>query len=162
MRRRGLKDNIADELQQHNYANLGETSTVSPVQNPDEEPIRRFISLEQVRSQEQEFAREQKLQRRQSLAEGRPPEHEKPEEGKFEVSRFATQLYTISYLVLFSILGTLARLGLQALTTYPGTPVIFPSLWPNFAGSLIMGSSLKTACSSANTPLPTTAILLQR
>ncbi|KAL2127374.1 hypothetical protein VTI74DRAFT_10833 [Chaetomium olivicolor] len=121
------------------YANLGETADVSPVQNPYEQPIRRFTSLEQVRSQEQEFAREQKLQRRQSLAEGRPPEPEKPEEGKFEVSRLATQLYTVSYLILFSILGTLARLGLQALTTYPGTPILFASIWPNFAGSMVMG-----------------------
>jgi hypothetical protein len=32
-------------------------------------------------------------------------------------SQALTQLYTISYLVLFSLLGTLARLGLSALTT---------------------------------------------
>ncbi|KAK4137202.1 hypothetical protein BT67DRAFT_347183, partial [Trichocladium antarcticum] len=120
------------------YANLGETADVSPVQNPYEEPIRRFRSLEQIRSREQEFVREQKLQRRQSLTAGVQPE-EKPEVPKHEVSRLATQLYTISYLILFSILGTLARVGLTALTTYPGTPVIFPSIWPNFAGSLIMG-----------------------
>ncbi|KAH7041418.1 CrcB-like protein-domain-containing protein, partial [Microdochium trichocladiopsis] len=49
------------------------------------------------------------------------------------------ELYTISYLGFFAILGTLARLGLQALTTYPGTPTIFSSLWPNFAGCLVMG-----------------------
>ncbi|KAI4217943.1 MAG: hypothetical protein L6R40_008812, partial [Gallowayella cf. fulva] len=52
---------------------------------------------------------------------------------------FATELYTISYLILFSILGTLARLGLQALTFYPGAPVATGVLWANFAGSLIMG-----------------------
>lgn len=54
------------------------------------------------------------------------------------VSRFATHLYTVSYLVLFSLLGTLARLGLTWLTTYPGAPV-FPSAWFNFGGSLVMG-----------------------
>lgn len=58
---------------------------------------------------------------------------------KFNVSRIATQLYTISYLIFFAILGTLARLGLQALTSYPGAPVIFSSIWPNFAGSLFLG-----------------------
>jgi len=58
---------------------------------------------------------------------------------KLRVSKLATRLYTMSYLVFFSILGTLARLALQALTTYPGNPVIFASLWPNFGGSLIMG-----------------------
>ena len=54
-------------------------------------------------------------------------------------SKFATQLYTISYLIFFSILGTLARLGLQALTFYPGAPVQTGVLWANFGGSLIMG-----------------------
>lgn len=55
------------------------------------------------------------------------------------ISRFATQLYTVSYLIIFSIFGTLARLGLQALTFYPGAPVQTGVLWANFAGSLIMG-----------------------
>lgn len=54
-------------------------------------------------------------------------------------SRFATQLYSVSYLIFFSFLGTLARLGLQALTIYPGTPVETGVLWANFAGSLFMG-----------------------
>lgn len=54
-------------------------------------------------------------------------------------SMFATQLYTISYMILFSILGTLARLGLQWLTFYPGAPVIFSELWANVGGSLVMG-----------------------
>lgn len=58
--------------------------------------------------------------------------HEKP-------SKLATQLYTVSYLILFSIFGTLARLGLQALTFYPGAPVQTGVLWANFAGSFIMG-----------------------
>ena len=56
-----------------------------------------------------------------------------------QVSRIATQLYTISYLIFFSILGTLARLGLQALTFYPGAPVSQSVLWANIGGSLIMG-----------------------
>jgi len=55
------------------------------------------------------------------------------------VSKFATQLFTTSYLIFFSILGTLARLGLQALTFYPGAPVQEGVLWANFAGSLFMG-----------------------
>ncbi len=68
------------------------------------------------------------------------PEH--PDEGDLgrqHVSRLATELYTISYLVFFSILGTLARLGLQALTFYPGAPVQTGLLWANVGGSLIMG-----------------------
>ncbi|KAI9795764.1 MAG: hypothetical protein M1833_006857 [Piccolia ochrophora] len=60
-------------------------------------------------------------------------------ERRERASRFATELYTVSYLILFAILGTLARLGLQALTFYPGAPVIVGELWANFGGSLIMG-----------------------
>ncbi|KAI4273123.1 MAG: hypothetical protein LQ337_004853, partial [Flavoplaca oasis] len=55
------------------------------------------------------------------------------------VTRLATEFYTISYLIFFSILGTLARLGLQALTFYPGAPVATGVLWANVAGSLILG-----------------------
>jgi fluoride ion exporter CrcB/FEX len=54
-------------------------------------------------------------------------------------SKRAIHLYTTSYLIFFSILGTLARLGLQSLTFYPGTPLTTSVLWANFTGSLIMG-----------------------
>ncbi|KAK4554441.1 hypothetical protein LTR86_008649 [Recurvomyces mirabilis] len=53
--------------------------------------------------------------------------------------RWLTELYTISYLIFFSILGTLARLGLQWLTFYPGAPIVTPVVWANFAGSMFMG-----------------------
>lgn len=56
-----------------------------------------------------------------------------------EAPRWLTELYTISYLILFSILGTLARLGLQWLTFYPGAPIVTPVIWANFAGSMFMG-----------------------
>ncbi|CAA9959400.1 CrcB Integral membrane protein [Pyrenophora teres f. maculata] len=62
--------------------------------------------------------------------------HRTPEAQK--ASRLATELYTLSYLIFFSIWGTLARLGLQALTFYPGAPVIFSELWANVAGTFIM------------------------
>ncbi|KAF2762585.1 hypothetical protein EJ05DRAFT_534114 [Pseudovirgaria hyperparasitica] len=61
----------------------------------------------------------------------KPPSH--------GVSRFATELYTVSYLIFFSILGTLARLGTQWLVFYPGAPVATSVLWANFGGSLLMG-----------------------
>lgn len=54
-------------------------------------------------------------------------------------SRKLTELYTISYLIFFAILGTVARLGLQALTFYPGAPVAFSELWANVAGTFIIG-----------------------
>ncbi|KAJ5690580.1 hypothetical protein N7462_004972 [Penicillium macrosclerotiorum] len=55
------------------------------------------------------------------------------------LSKHATQFYTISYLILFALLGTLARLGLQALTYYSGAPVVTGVLWANVTGCLIMG-----------------------
>lgn len=55
----------------------------------------------------------------------------------------STHLYTLSYLVFFAILGTLARLGLQALTFYPGAPVVTGVLWANAGGSLLMGFFLE-------------------
>ncbi|RDA89591.1 hypothetical protein CP533_6225 [Ophiocordyceps camponoti-saundersi (nom. inval.)] len=54
-------------------------------------------------------------------------------------SRLATQLYTLSYLIFFSFFGTLARLGLTALTRFPGAPVTFSTIWANFAGCIVMG-----------------------
>lgn len=56
-----------------------------------------------------------------------------------EVPKLLTELYTVSYLIFFAILGTLARLGTQWITWYPGTPIVTPVIWANFGGSLIMG-----------------------
>ncbi|OOF92650.1 hypothetical protein ASPCADRAFT_54498 [Aspergillus carbonarius ITEM 5010] len=85
-----------------------------------------------------------------------PPTTEKPPEAPVEstpqqrdepvlqpLSHKATQFYTLSYLVFFSIFGTLARLGLQALTFYPGAPVVTGVLWANVGGSLLMGFFLE-------------------
>ncbi|CAP95079.1 hypothetical protein E8E15_002362 [Penicillium rubens] len=55
------------------------------------------------------------------------------------LSKHATHIYTVSYLIFFSLLGTLARLGLQALTFYTGAPVVTGVLWANVGGSLVMG-----------------------
>ena len=53
--------------------------------------------------------------------------------------RWLTEIYTISYLIFFSLLGTLARLGMQWLTFYPGSPIVTPVIWANFAGCVLMG-----------------------
>lgn len=57
--------------------------------------------------------------------------------GKEQVS-FLPLLHTMSWLVFFSILGTLARLGLSGLTTYPGSP-IGGVIWAQFVGCVLMG-----------------------
>lgn len=59
------------------------------------------------------------------------------------LSNLATKLYTTSYLVFFAIFGTLARLGLQALTYYPGAPIVTGVLWANFGGCVLMGFFLE-------------------
>ncbi|KAI1267450.1 CrcB-like protein-domain-containing protein [Xylariaceae sp. FL1019] len=96
--------------------------------------------------QEQEDAEEEAhRQTSQALASQRSEQsvrREEPISSKLReapVSKWTTELYTISYLIFFSILGTLARLGLQALTSYPGAPVTLTSVWPNFTGCLIIG-----------------------
>jgi CrcB protein len=121
-----------------NYANLDELATPSPVENPDEGPIYRHRFLEEARNEEQEYQRDQQMERVNPIVRGKDQEKGEKEKGQ-QISRLATQLYTISYLVLFSFLGTLARLGLQAITFYPGTPVVYSELWANFGGSLFMG-----------------------
>ncbi|KAM3510059.1 hypothetical protein MY11210_006065 [Beauveria gryllotalpidicola] len=78
------------------------------------------------------------IRRGEAQQQQQTPPEEKAHQAN-QVSRLATQLYTLSYLVFFSILGTLARVGLSHLTTYPGAPSIFPTLWANVGGSFVMG-----------------------
>lgn len=131
-----------------NFANLDELA-VSPVENPDENRLYRHRSLEEARSQEHDYTQAEESR---SGGHGHPPAEVDAEKAEPDVSddsgaasksthvsRLATQIYTLSYLVFFAVFGTLARIGLQALTNYPGTPVSFTSIWPNFGGSLVMG-----------------------
>ncbi|KAJ0167886.1 UPF0695 membrane protein [Colletotrichum tanaceti] len=76
---------------------------------------------------------------RQDERDGTAETPQPPAGPAIHVSDLAREVYTLSYLVFFAILGTLARLGIQALTTYPGAPVSFGVLWANVGGSLIMG-----------------------
>jgi CrcB protein len=54
-------------------------------------------------------------------------------------SDWLTTLYTIAHLIFFSIIGTLARLGVQWFAFYPGTPIVTPVIWANVGGSFLMG-----------------------
>ncbi|KAK4954864.1 hypothetical protein LTR10_007056 [Elasticomyces elasticus] len=65
--------------------------------------------------------------------------HAKDRDPPPAVPRWLTEMYTISYLILFSIFGTLARLGLQWLTFYPGAPIVTPLVWANMLGCIVMG-----------------------
>lgn len=50
-------------------------------------------------------------------------------------------IHILSLLMAFSVLGTLARLGLHALASYPGQS-IFPLAWVQAVGCLVMGFTL--------------------
>ena len=65
------------------------------------------------------------------------PEDEAPRE-RYS-ARLLNEAYTISWLIFFSILGTLARLGTEALTKYPNAPISSTVLWANLGGSLTLG-----------------------
>ncbi|KAF2197000.1 hypothetical protein GQ43DRAFT_484494 [Delitschia confertaspora ATCC 74209] len=151
-----------------NFQNLDELDNQAPVENPNEGRFYRHQDLEElrVRPRGSQFStrsyQKSPLSRRNTnpdltalptIPDHGPSQEEsrdkiEPWEDRKEpkqtpkephVSRFAIEWYTFSYLTLFSILGTLARLGVQWLTFYPGAPVVFSVLWANFAGSLVMG-----------------------
>lgn len=120
------------------YRNLDEIAVKGPIEDLEDRRQHKYEDLEDARSNDLEDTTEQDGSA--SDGNGLPSEphaqHKAPED--LQVSRLATQIYTISYLILFSFLGTLARLGLQWLTNYAGAPV-FPSVWFNFGGSAVMG-----------------------
>lgn len=137
----------ASECQREGYGDLNELMAPAPVENPQEIEIYQHSDLEEARSHEQQYEKRagKELLEQQTQPTPSPPaassiscaiEHETHEES---ASKMQKHLYVTSYLILFSILGTLARLGLQALTIYPGAPVVFSDLWANAGGSFIMG-----------------------
>lgn len=120
------------------YRNLDEIAVKGPIENLDERRRYKYEDLEDARSHGLEDTAGQAGSA--SIDDGLPTDaqdRDKPAQG-VRVSQTATQIYTVSYLILFSFLGTLARLGLQWLTNYAGAPV-FPSVWFNFGGSAVMG-----------------------
>ncbi|KAJ5585078.1 uncharacterized protein N7459_004878 [Penicillium hispanicum] len=112
------------DLEKNNDLPLTETAAPQPV--------------EPVSSQRQQWhAAETPLTEEAPLPAATTPAVPEAKDKPF--SQHATGLYTVSYLIFFAILGTLARLGLQALTFYTGAPVVTGVLWANVGGSLVMG-----------------------
>jgi fluoride exporter len=127
------------------YIGLNELTAPSPVDNPHEEPLSRHEFLENAQSRDQTYECNEE-RKRSAQYPRRADENGSSSSGTQasfswheRASEFATVLYTVSYLIIFSILGTLARLGLQALTIYPNNPVAFSVLWANVGGTFIMG-----------------------
>ncbi|MCJ1383491.1 hypothetical protein MMC17_006605 [Xylographa soralifera] len=128
------------------YANLNELLGPAPIENPAENRTYRHCDLEEAREEYQQIEHD-----RQSNRQGRgdplpQPDNQPPTSNvsgtvsaRRRISAYLAKTVVPSYLILFSILGTLARLGMQALTTYPEAPIAFPELWANVGGCLIMG-----------------------
>ena len=108
---------------------LNEVAAPPPVDDEDEEDRR-------LSDEEHGF---HSSGERQSLEEERQFEKDESSQQAPKPSQKATELYMISWLIFFSFWGTLARVGLEAITLYPNTP--FPSrvLWANLGGSFCMG-----------------------
>jgi hypothetical protein len=109
------------------FMNLDELASTSPVQNPHERHTYHEEFVEDRRSRGQSDRRDAD----QEQVEISPPNaaEESSANAPSPQPLRASKLVTVSYLVLFSILGTLARLGLQTLTAYAGSPVLTSELW---------------------------------
>lgn len=120
------------------YRNLDEIAVKGPIEDREEQGRYKYESLEDARAHDLEDTTEQGGSASDDNGLPTNDQDQGRSSKEVQVSRLATQIYTISYLILFSFFGTLARLGLQWLTNYAGAPV-FPSVWFNFGGSLVMG-----------------------
>ncbi|KAL9137801.1 MAG: hypothetical protein Q9175_000973, partial [Cornicularia normoerica] len=129
----------------NDYQNLDEITAPSPIESPQEDRKQGYLedrnSTSSSNDKINEIAAPLPFDSPQSDS---PSTDEKVEKNHISprrqrASKLATEIYTISYLVFFSFIGTLSRLGLQALTFYPGAPVQTGLLWANVGGSLIMG-----------------------
>ncbi|GLA56258.1 hypothetical protein AnigIFM63604_006364, partial [Aspergillus niger] len=118
--------------------NLNEVAAPPPVYVPSEKSLRLNDYLEnqperssQISPQDTRGAADDT----QSPGEDPQGKQSKPR----RISRFMQTTYVVSYLILFSMIGTLLRLVIECLTFYPGTPVNTSVLWANVGGSMIMG-----------------------
>ncbi|KAE8446853.1 hypothetical protein EG329_011630 [Mollisiaceae sp. DMI_Dod_QoI] len=138
-----------DPERKDEFINLNEIAA-SPVDNPQEHHRYRHEFLEEQHSREDRATSsrstdifdfndlEQPPEERVPVPAGSEPEIQTSQRRSF-APRIVTELYILSYLIIFSIFGTLARLGLQVLTSFPGTPITTSEIWANVGGSLIMG-----------------------
>ena len=111
---------------------LDELEAAPPDQNPDNSETYQRSNLEDERAQDHAGARHESAGRA-SMAE--PVESRKIA----KTCRVLSEIYVHSYLIFFSILGVLARLGVVAFTSFPRAPLTTTVVWANVSGSLIMG-----------------------
>jgi CrcB protein len=125
--------------------NLDEVAGPSPIFDQSEGHLQSHEYVEDVRSHPSE-RRESGGYRRSQEGVDLPPAIETTGDVERElsvkethISEWVTKLYTVSYLIMFAMIGTLARVVIETFTFYPGAPVGTSALWANVAGSFIMG-----------------------
>ncbi|KAI9831302.1 MAG: hypothetical protein M1819_005076 [Sarea resinae] len=152
-RREGRRPSEDEYTEPDDYANLDEVASPAPVQTEGEDSFYYHTSLEERRSRDggdeghgggscqppTNGLTSPKDEALESPPASSTDEKTPSPTEQRRVSRAATEIYTVSYLIFFSFLGTLARLGVEWLTFYPGAPVALGVLWANFGGSLFMG-----------------------
>ncbi|KAK4546254.1 hypothetical protein LTR36_001931 [Oleoguttula mirabilis] len=129
-----------DQEGQKEYQFLSEETAEPPVESS--EPPRSSNSVQKRRVRDDpndDDADTESMSAPPPFVQRRPEDYLPRRKTVPQVPSWLSELYTISYLIFFSILGTLARLGIQWLTFYPGAPIVTPVIWANFAGSVFMG-----------------------
>ncbi|KAE8422306.1 CrcB-like protein-domain-containing protein [Aspergillus pseudocaelatus] len=125
----------------HDEGNLNEVAAPPPVYDPSEKSLRLNDNLEHQPERSSQIS---PLDTRnepvgpddvQGPDEDPQEKHPKPR----HILKFLQTTYIVSYLVLFSMIGTLLRVAIECLTFYPGAPVNTSVLWANVGGSMIMG-----------------------
>ncbi len=111
-------DTIEEEAEDAGFGGLDELEAPSPDENPDERQWYYRANLEERRSRSQE----------------RPQTS-----GETKNDELLVRVYTYGWLIFFSILGTLARLGTQWITNYPNAPVTINESWANVGGCFVLG-----------------------
>ncbi|KAI0966739.1 CrcB-like protein-domain-containing protein [Xylaria arbuscula] len=115
-------------------ANVSDAIPVDVVENPED--ARPFFH----HNLEDELGPDPRSESASQEEKSTPPPESVTTKRRRNKTQIKTWIFIVAYLIFFSILGTLARLGLGTLTTYPTSVVFFAnSLWPNFAGCLILG-----------------------
>ena len=116
---------VRSDFQDNEAEGLDELVAPAPEQNLGDSGVYRRDDLESERQNVEADNVEEKSTQQRSVRE--------------RSNTWLEVFYTGGYLSFFSIFGVLARLGLVALTKYPGAPVADTVLWANVGGSLLIG-----------------------
>ncbi|GIK07246.1 hypothetical protein Aspvir_002904 [Aspergillus viridinutans] len=122
-------------------ANLNEVAAPPRVYDPSEKSVRQDGYLENQLPERGDESHPSPRETRNEFDHVQSPAVD-PEEKRLKhkyILKFLRVMYVVSYLILFSIIGTLLRLVIESLAFYPGTPVNTSVLWANVGGSMVMG-----------------------